>query len=105
MVVEKPEKTVPDHYTVLDVIADMDRKYHKEVKQHLTENELERILFDKTCKSLLQILWDPSTGNFYDDVVFKARDGFSGTKELPIGEDLDYVLPDGAYIVAAPDGG
>lgn len=54
-------------------------------------------------KTVLQLIWDPNTGEFYSDVALEARDAENNWISLRRDPYLD--LPSGSRIVIVPDAG
>ena len=104
-VIPKPEINIPAENTFLDTMASFDLRYWEKVKPTLSENETKRILLFGNCDSLLQVLWNPKTNKLYKDVMLEARECFSTRTKLPILDDFNFILPDGAYLALGPDQG
>ena len=102
---KKPELEVPEYSTLFDIIAEFDQRLHSEIFPSLSENEKKRILLFKNCTSLLQTLWNPEIQKPYKDVMIEARECFSSRINLPVMDNLDYILPNQAYIAVGPDEG
>lgn len=96
---------VADNATFLDLVAALDGEYQSAI---LGDNNPHTLDFmDKKILSLLQILWNPTTQQFYSDVGIEARtappESASIPIELPSGWQLS--LPDNAWVMLTPDAG
>jgi hypothetical protein len=104
-VIPKPEIQISDESTFFDMIATLDQYYWREVHSSLSKKDQNRVFLFKTSKSLLHTLWDPTLNKTYKDVMLEARECFSSRKKLPILEDFEYIIPEGAYFAIGPDEG
>ena len=86
---------IPDDGSTVDAIAAADR-------------ELFEILKDKpfpiqVLNNMLQLLWNPKTGEFYIDLGIDARD--ENKSWLPVANDPLYNLPNNSSVFLTPDAG
>lgn len=86
---------VEDDATLLHVIAALDEK----IIDH--PNKPPELMFGAKC--VLQLVWDPVSGQVYEDVAVEAR-----TKDnawIPLLDNPTMVLPDEASVFLWPDAG
>lgn len=98
-----PEIEIPDNATILDVICIIDRAYYKNRTSPHSEHETD--FLNKNMLSLMQLIWNPEKQAFYDDVGVEARTAAPESARIPIVEDWKIIIPDGAWILLAPDAG
>jgi hypothetical protein len=95
---------LPSDGTILDVIGNLDEKYFK-----ITEGDGEdhsKDFLDDHIHSLMQLLWNPTTAEFYDDVGVECRTSPDlGSESVPIEKDPFLSLGDGDWAVLTPDSG
>jgi len=97
------EMKVPDTATVLDLIALLDQEY---VQKTQNDNNDHRADFmDEDLQTLMQLLWDPTTQRFYDDVGIEARTAPPASDALPIETEWNLIIPDGSWLVLTPNAG
>lgn len=86
---------IPDNGNVIDAIAAADIK--------LKETLGNKPFPIKILNNLLQLLWNPKSGEFYVDLGVDARD--ANNEWLPIADDPFYILPNDSRIFLTPDAG
>jgi hypothetical protein len=94
---------ISDDAKVLDILALLDQEYSQKIGFHRKDRPKD-FKDDRIC-SLLQLLWDPVKQNFYDDVAVEARTAPPESEPLPIEQDWRTPIPDGSWIILAPDSG
>jgi hypothetical protein len=88
--------------TVIDLIAEMDHEYFELCKKN---DSLDTTFMDSKIRTFLQLLWNPNTGEFYDDIGIEGRiEGVQG-ESFPIEKQWDFVIPDNSRIILIPDAG
>lgn len=98
-----PEIEIPDNGTILDVICLVDQVYYKNRKGPDSDHEID--FLNKNMLSLMQLIWNPEKQAFYDDVGVEARTKAPESSRILIVEDWKINIPDGAWILLAPDAG
>ena len=86
---------IADKGNIIDAIAAADR----ELKETLNDKPFPI----KILNNLLQLLWNPQSGEFYIDLGIDARD--ANNEWLPIADDPFYILPNGSRVFLTPDAG
>jgi len=86
---------IPDDGSVIDAIAAADRQLRDILKGKPFPIEI--------LNNLLQLLWNPKSGQFYIDLGIDARD--SENNWLPITDNPFYNIPDNSSIFLTPDAG
>jgi hypothetical protein len=97
------EIEIPDTATILDVICKVDQAYYS--NREGPESEHETDFLSKDMLSLMQLIWNPETQIFYDDVGVEARTKAPESVRIPIVEDWKIIIPNEAWILLAPDAG
>jgi len=86
---------IPDNGNVIDAIAAAD----KQLEEALNGKPFPI----KVLNNMLQLLWNPKTGEFYVDLGIDARD--SENNWLPVANDPMFNLPDNSSVFLTPDAG
>lgn len=86
---------LPDNGNVIDAIAAADRQFKEILKERPFPIEI--------LHNLLQLLWNPKSGDFYVDLGIDARD--ADNKWLPIADEPFFNLPHNSRIFLTPDAG
>ncbi|MHA1731153.1 MAG: hypothetical protein ACTSU5_04385 [Promethearchaeota archaeon] len=86
---------VPADATVVEVLAELDRRVSK-LPVHPRKYHL-------GARCLLQLVWDPATGEIFEDVGIEART--ASHEMIPLREHPATVIPDGSTLFLWPDAG
>ncbi len=98
------EMKLPPEGTILDIIGNLDREYQQLIKEDGL-NHVEDFLDDRIY-SLMQLLWNPATAEFYEDVGVECRTNPDlGSDSVPIEVNPFISLGDGDWAVLTPDAG
>jgi len=81
---------IPDMGTIIDGLAAVDKQLKSLVKGDPPER-------------LLQLIWNPQTGEFYVDVGIEARD--INSEWIPLMSDPLRLLPEGSTVLINPKAG
>ena len=104
-VVKTPRITeINDSDTIIDIIYNLDKEYYNHINPQDRKNRPNDFL-DERMDSLLQLLWDPESCKFYDDVAVEARTASPESKSIPIENDWKEIIPNEAWIVLTPNAG
>ena len=94
---------LPGPTTILDLIMILDRDYWESVGTNRSGKE--SVFMDAKIWSLMQMLWNPETGKFYEDVGIEARTAAPESEMIPIDTDVQINIPSESWIVLTPDAG
>ena len=92
---DKFKVEISDDGNAIDAIAAADRQLKEILKG--------KPFPIKILNNLLQLLWNPKSGEFYVDLGIDARD--SNKEWLPLADNPFFTLPDGSSIFLTPDAG
>ena len=97
------ELKLPEGTNIVDIIAKFDEIYQNAIKD---DNRFHNMDFlDKKVHSILQLLWNPKTEQFYEDVGLEAMIPSQTGDSIPIEKDWRVEIPDQAWVVLTPDAG
>ncbi|WP_457558610.1 hypothetical protein [Candidatus Harpocratesius sp.] len=91
----------PLDMNIIDVIYQIDKQYFKNRKNSKRSHRLD--FMAPKIKSSLQMLWNPETGMFYDDVGVECRTPPPESRTVPVEIEWKTPVPNNAWIVLMPD--
>jgi hypothetical protein len=91
---------VPPQINILDLICQMDKLYFENRKTSSRSHALD--FMDRKIKSALQMLWNPETRQFYDDVGVECRTPPPESEATPVEKDWRTPIKDNSWIVLMP---
>lgn len=101
MVKTPRDQLLSDDANILDLIAVLDQEYFAQVVDH--PQDFKAVFYDDRILSFLQMIWDPRTQKFFEDVNFEARTAPPESNSLPIETDWNLNLPPGSWAVITPE--
>ena len=103
-IIKMPQNlTFPDGTNVIDIIAYLDDLYQNLIKDDVKPHAMD--FLEKKVRSILQLLWNPETEQFYEDVGLEARLSSQTADTVPIEKNWRVEIPDQAWVVLTPDAG
>ena len=93
----------PDGTNVIDIIGYLDEKYQKLIANDTKPHAMD--FMEKKVRSILQLLWNPETEQFYEDVGLEARLPSQTGDTVPIEKNWRVEIPDQTWLVLTPDAG
>ena len=103
-IIKMPQNlTFPDGTNVIDIIAYLDDLYQNLIKDDTKPHAMD--FLEKKVRSILQLLWNPETEQFYEDVGLEARLPSQTAEPIPIEKNWRVEIPDQAWVVLTPDAG
>jgi hypothetical protein len=96
---------VVDDATFLDLLAELDREYQRVIQSDGETHDMD--FMDGKILSLLQLLWNPATRQFYSDVGVEARTAPPESDSIPMEQPTGWKmsLPDQSWVILTPDAG
>lgn len=101
MVKTPRDQVLSDDATIIDLISQLDQEYFPQVITH--PEDFKTVFYDDRILSLLQLIWDPRTQRFYEDVNLEARSAAPESNNIPIEKQWNTNLPNGSWIVIIPE--
>ncbi|MHA1720256.1 MAG: hypothetical protein ACTSWX_10440 [Promethearchaeota archaeon] len=99
-----PQKLeLPVGTNIVDIIGLLDNMYYERIKNDDKSHNMD--FLDKKVHSILQLLWNPENGEFYEDVGIELITPTQTEDVIPIEKDWCVKIPDQAWIVLTPDAG
>jgi hypothetical protein len=96
----------PNTHNIIDLISMLDEEYFENISKEnnpLKDHSMD--LLDPKLKSLLHLLWNPITQEFYEDVSVEARTAPPESNNIPIEQNPFLKLPADSWYVLVPDAG
>ena len=93
----------PDGTNVIDIIGYLDDKYQKLIENDNKSHAMD--FLEKKVRSILHLLWNPKTEQFYEDVGLEARLPSQNGETVPIEKNWRVEIPDQTWLVLTPDAG
>jgi hypothetical protein len=95
---------LPDDATIIDLLIGLDREYWEKMRG-IPTSVRKLHFYDERIQFLLQLLWDPETQRFYDDVGIDTWTDPPDDRGIPIESNWQVVLPPNSRIVLTPNAG
>ena len=94
---------IPEATNVIELIMMLDKEYRWAIQNDGKPHHKD--FLDPEMKSLLQVLWNPKTLQFYEDVAIEAREAPPESESIPIEKDCFSPLTEQSFVVLSPDSG
>jgi hypothetical protein len=95
--------SISDNCNIIDLVALLDQEYFQKVQE--SPQKMKGVFLDDNIQSFLQLIWDPISQRFFEDINLEARTPAPESNSIPIESDWKYCLPNGSWIVIAPEVG
>lgn len=103
-IIKMPQHLIlPDGTNVIDIIAHLDDMYQNLIKDDNKQHAMD--FLEKKNLSILQLLWNPETELFHEDVGLEAMIPSQTGDTIPIEKNWRVEIPDQAWVVLTPDTG
>lgn len=94
---------ITEDQTIVDLIHKADQEYREALSPERKKKP--EYFLNQDCHSLLQLLWNPDTEKFYEDVGIEARNEEVSEFTFPVEKDWKTPINKNAWIVIMPDAG